>query len=92
MGVGLESGLLRMANTMFDVCVCAIYYDGQTHIGISPAFPLPPAAAQAVLAGKDETQALIEAGVEQKVEGFDNGTGLGALGVLTQVAAPPHRH
>ncbi len=47
----------------FDFCVCCIYHEGASHVGVSPMFRLPTEAVASIEGGKNETEAFIDAGL-----------------------------
>ena len=63
-GIGIESGVYRLAGgTMLDECACIIF-DGRHHyLGISPAFVVPPEIARAVESGLELNDAFRKAGL-----------------------------
>eukprot|EP00746_Dinoflagellata_sp_MGD_P066324 gnl/MRDRNA2_/MRDRNA2_27499_c0_seq1.p1 gnl/MRDRNA2_/MRDRNA2_27499_c0~~gnl/MRDRNA2_/MRDRNA2_27499_c0_seq1.p1 ORF type:complete len:198 (-),score=33.93 gnl/MRDRNA2_/MRDRNA2_27499_c0_seq1:162-755(-) len=61
LGIGMESGLFKSDDKLFDVCACAIFDGEKSHIGYSCAWELPGSVTDLVLnKGKNLTEAFNE--------------------------------
>lgn len=81
---GLESGLLAVPESTtgyMEVCVCAIFDGTRYHLGLSPGFEWPKKALELILAGRDGSQAVREAGLTDHAK---LGTAQGVVGMLTK--------
>ena len=57
LGIGIESGLTRIDDRHYDVCVVACYDGAHHHLGLSCAFEIPLPILKHVLNGLDLSQA-----------------------------------
>lgn len=62
LGVGVESGVHVVSDTMFDSCACVLFDGQRESVGWSGAFAIPPRVRSLVEQGHDLTQASILAG------------------------------
>lgn len=81
---GLEGGLMAVPHTRtgyMEVSMCAIFDGTRFYLGLSPGFEWPVTCLELILAGRDGSQALREAGLtdHQKL-----GTAGGVVGLLTR--------
>jgi inosine/xanthosine triphosphatase len=82
MGIGIESGLLNVPNTIsgfVDMQWCAIYDGEKATLGVSSGFEYPPTVIEEVLNGKEVGDVMDE------ITGVDNlGEKAGAISYLSR--------
>ncbi len=81
---GIESGMLRIPGdrgTPFEFSACAIYDGTDMHVGLSPAFRIPPEVYRHVEAGANLSEATRLAGLTKHEY---VGSAEGIIGILTR--------
>merc|ERR1712070_499182 len=81
LGIGLESGLFKTDNQMFDLCACAVFDGENFHIGYSCAWAVPAGVQRRI---EEEGMNLTDACNAEKVCDDPNiGDKGGVISVLT---------